>query len=69
MKTRYKFIRFEQLTDSDWICLCNRDNSILGGLEFYSRWKTWTFNPADVTRFSIDCLQDIIHFIGQLPKP
>jgi len=69
MKTRYRFIYFVPLTDDAWICAANRDDTILGSVDIAEDWRKWVFNPADLRRFSLDCLQDIAHFMGQLKKP
>lgn len=42
----------------------------MGTVGFYATWKQWVFSqngPEFV--FSADCLTDIAHFMGQLPKP
>ena len=69
MKTRYRFIHFEALTDDVWICAANRDDTILGSVDMATDWRKWVFNPTDMRRFSEDCLQDIAHFLGQLDEP
>ena len=75
VKTRYKYIHFEEFTNdkrSSYYCKNNRHGTILGHVEFYAEWKSYIFEPwiAESVRegivFNIGCLQDIIHFMGQL---
>lgn len=72
MKTRYKYIRFEKIdsppSTKDWKVMSKNGAMLLGDIVFYETWSEFCFAPANMTVFSVDCLQDIIHFIGQLEK-
>lgn len=69
MKTRYRYIHFKQARDL-WICFNNKTNEPLCSLEYYPPWFQWVLASKSPTSvFSADCLQDISHFMGQLPKP
>ena len=39
---------------------------ILGEILWYASWRQYVFCPSEETVFSVDCMADIIHFIGQL---
>ncbi len=70
LKTKYKYIHFESNGIDDnghpnYICWNNKNYDSLGVVE-YGAWKRYIFAPDMNTEFSVDCLQDIIHFIGQL---
>jgi hypothetical protein len=74
MTTKYKHIEFnEQKLNKNgrevtiWLCRNHQDGVILGWVEHHKPWKQYVFAPRDGTMiFSVSCLQDIIHFIGQL---
>lgn len=68
VKTRYRFIHFQQEGDY-WLCYTNRSpRDCLGVVEYFTPWKQWQIAPKVNTAFTSDCLADIIHFMGQLPK-
>ena len=67
MKTKYKFIYFEQIEKSSWVCKNTKANNILGQIEWYPKWKQYVFTQFDEgIIFSIGCLEDIIDFMKQL---
>ena len=68
LKTKYKFIHFRAIPHSgkSYECVNNRHGDILGKVTYEYSWKQYIFEPEPDTTFSVDCLQDIIHFIGQL---
>ena len=66
MKTKYKFIHFVEFKDGLWLCKNNKSNDELGYLEFYSRWKQWTFRATAMAVFNSTCLDDISDFLKQL---
>ena len=70
MKTKYKYIHFEQTILNDvWNCINNRHHVPLGVVSYYKPWKQFVFNAEDSADiFSIDCLEDIIDFMKQLGK-
>ena len=73
MKTKYKHIHFLKDIDNHsdkplWICRGNRTGGDLGCVVWYSRWRQYCFFTDGQAVFSIDCLADIIHFIGQLAE-
>ena len=70
MKTKYKFIHFEKLSDDPEVWVCNNNRSIgsLGRIEYYAPWRQWVFSAVDTAVFNDQCLKDIAHFIGQFRK-
>jgi len=71
MKMEYRFIEFVEAKDTFspkpyYACKNKNHKDILGHVEYYPEWKRYTFNPEPMTVYSIDCLEDIIHFIKQL---
>ncbi len=68
MKTKYKFINFQKsiVSDATWICSNNKTYDCLGVVAYYDRWKQWVFEGRPACVYSVSCLQDIIHFMGQL---
>lgn len=69
MKTKYKFIYFEQLESSLWLCKNNKSKATLGLVQWYSKWKQYVFSQySEDVIFSVDCLKNIIDFIEQLKK-
>lgn len=68
MKTKYKFIYFEQHPSEKDVCVCfnKKENYPLGRVEWDKQWKQFVFSPAPETQFSVGCMQDVIDFIGQL---
>ena len=70
MKTKYRFIHFEQtILVGIWNCINNRHSTILGVVSYYTPWKQYVFNAEDTGDiFSQDCLEDIIDFMKQLTK-
>ena len=71
MKTRYKFIHFEQDGNNYdgkpvWFCHNNRSGHQIAALIWYKPWRQWVMQGQDDAVFSSDCLEDIQHFIGQL---
>lgn len=68
MKTRYKYIHFEQtILNGFWNCINNRNHATLGVVSYYKSWNQYVFNAEDSSDiFSQDCLADIIDFMEQL---
>jgi len=68
MKTKYKFINFEQHENSLWSIKNNKSKDILGYVEYYPQWKEYVFvnYPLKEMVFSVKCLLDIIDFIKNL---
>ncbi len=70
MKTKYKFIHFEQLESntktSVWNCNPNSGGYPLGMIKWYGPWRQYCFNPVAHTVFNKGCLEDINDFITQL---
>lgn len=65
MKTEYKYIKFENC-GSMWICRNRKKDYPLGMVTYIGKWKEWEFCPDSDMGFTIECLNDIAHFIGQL---
>lgn len=68
-KTKYKYIYFEKNPhDNTWWCVDTKDDSYIGWVDYYERWKQFCFYPQPATVLSQDCLEDIIDFIKQLRR-
>jgi len=72
MKTIYKYIYFEVIEEKPktkvWGCFTIAGHSRLGEVKWYGPWRQYTFSPIPDTDFSMDCLDDIKHFLGQLKR-
>lgn len=70
MKTKYKYIHFEQLESSTktsvWNCNPNSGGYPLGMVKWYVPWRQYCFNPVSHTVFNKGCMEDINDFITQL---
>lgn len=66
MKTKYKYIHFEKVVGCGWYCYNNKNENVLGRIEYYRRWKQYIieFEPGCV--FNDTCLTDVIQFLRQL---
>lgn len=73
-KTQYKFIEFvETKTNPDfpiadqrkfpWVCLNRKSKDALGYV--CKQWNQWCFIALEGTVLSVDCMEDIIHFLKQ----
>jgi hypothetical protein len=69
MKERYRHIRFAPW-GGKWVCMStHKPETKLGFVEYFQPWRQWQFCPEPMTGYTFDCLQDIGHFISQLPTP
>lgn len=74
MKTKYKYIHFEKInendadSDAEWDCKNNKSKCVLGIIEYYGRWKQYVFEAYGDCVFNVDCLNDIVDFMKQLPR-
>ena len=72
MKHKYKHIHFVKADtalleeEPSWRCKNNRSGAQLGIVEAYREWDKYVFEPTANCAFDTSCLQDIIHFMGQL---
>jgi len=70
MKIRYKFIHFEEKQIFGGMkyykCINNRAKDTLGTVDWDEAWRQWVFCPEKDTIYSVSCMADISHFIGQL---
>lgn len=67
MKTRYKYINFEELTVGQWHCFNNKSNDVLCEIGYDKPWKQWVVEDfIEGCVFSYDCLIDIADFLKQL---
>ena len=67
MKTKYKYIYFQQHENSLWEIKNNKSKGTLGYIEYYPTWKQYVFTTETTTAvFNISCLLDIVDFIKQL---
>jgi hypothetical protein len=72
MKTEYQYIRFEKVAEkpktSIWVCVHSKKRQRIGKVSWYGPWRQYCFFPGDMIVFNVSCLQDICHFIQQLPR-
>jgi len=68
MKTRYKYIHFDDVQDCGWYCYNNRNDDSLGCVTFYPIWKQWVIDFRPDMVFNNQCLRDIADFLDQLNK-
>ena len=79
MKTRYRHIHFEEVNIPAqemlvlsschyWLCKNNKDNSILGRVDYYEHWHKYVASFYDNAVFDETCLADIADFLRQLNK-
>lgn len=71
MKTKYKFIHFEEIKEGEykgiWQCKNNKSNAVLGHVSCYKQWKEYIFAQYEQEAiFSKGCLLDIVDFMDQL---
>lgn len=67
MKTRYKYIHFEKLSDNPEVWYCGTlKHQALGTVEYYQQWGKYIFEPDPGTIYSADCCRDIAKFLEQL---
>jgi len=67
IRTCYRYIEFgEVLENMQWSCINREHQTMLALISYYPRWRRWVMEPCGGTMFSVDCLQDVIHFMGQL---
>ena len=72
MKTRYRYIHFDEAEGVGWYCYNNKSETTLGCVTYYARWRQWVIDFKEDCVFNVQCLQDIADFLGQLnkkPKP
>ena len=68
MKTKYKYIEFMQGADGVWHCGNPKANVYLGHVEYHKKWKCYQFVPHPNTAYTVECLEDLAHFIKQLDE-
>jgi hypothetical protein len=69
MKTKYRFIHFEEartLYGNGWEVKNNRTNAVLGEITYYPEWDDYVFQASPKSIFNSECLKDIIDFISHL---
>jgi hypothetical protein len=72
MKTKYKYIHFEEIPlprkTSTWSIRNNKSGSLLGVIKWYGPWRQYCFFPSSYGEvvFNKGCLEDINDFITQL---
>lgn len=81
MKTKYRFIHFETLSDDTLAkmdvekvtqlreplnCLSNKTQCVLGRVEYFTPWRQWVIAPWEDCVWNTTCLADLMHFLGQL---
>lgn len=69
MKTKYKFLHFEEvpcLFGDSYYYVKNKRNHILGNVEFYADWDCFAFFPNGGYVLDAQCLSNITDFLIQL---
>ena len=66
MKTKYKHIHFVRVDAHHWNCLNNKTGGVLCEIYHYAPWRKYVFEGQGGCVFDTSCLQDILHFMGQL---
>lgn len=69
METTYKHIYFVEFVGGkhpSYLIKNNKSKTELGVIVWYPQWRQYTFVTDKDAIWSVDCLQDVIHFIGQL---
>ena len=56
----------DETSKKAWEIKTKKDQSTLGWIYYFQRWKQYVFSPHTGTVFSSGCLQDIITFINQI---
>lgn len=54
---------------TSWECWNKKHINVIGLVFYDEKWKMYVFAPGMDTIYSVSCMQDIIHFIGQLKPP
>ena len=74
MKTKYKWVRFEQNpeTDDEWDCI-NTYDEVLGRVYYRQGWRQFIFLSigaaySEGNEYNFRCLEDIADFLKQLNK-
>ena len=68
MKTKYKYIYFEEATmfgEDYWKIKNGKTKETLGIITYYFEWKQWELEGNTGCIFNNGCLLDIIDFIKQ----
>lgn len=66
MRRAYKYIKFNLGESGIWWCSNKKNGTLLGSVSIFEAWKQYCFFPFDETVLNATCLQDVIHFLGQL---
>lgn len=67
-----KWVHFEALPQKAgtktmiWAVLATKDNTKLGEIRWFGRWRKYTFQPAPDTVYEEDCLRDIADFCEKM---
>ncbi len=69
MRRKYRHITFFKGQSGIWWCRANEGDIALGSVALFEEWKQFCYFPYENTVLSATCLEDIIHFLGQLNKP
>lgn len=68
MKTKYKYIHFDETIKGRWYCYRNKSGEDLGNAEYYKPWRQWVMEFKEDYVFNAQCLIDIADFLSQLNK-
>jgi hypothetical protein len=69
-----KHIKFEELVFEKprktraWSVISKHDDSYLGRVQWFGRWRKFAFFPEAVTTFEEQCLRDIANFVVAMTK-
>ncbi len=72
MKTKYKWIRFEELPNprkktTKWKCI-NTSDEELGEVYWLNHWRQYVYYSTGWNEYNNGCLTDIADFLTQLNK-
>lgn len=68
MQLDYRYIHFVKAAPGHYRCQ-GHDGSPLGQVEWHRPWRRYVFNPTSLSVvFDPYCLEDIAHFLRQLPR-
>lgn len=66
----YKYFRLQQLQwkgkTKKYVIISNSDNTSLGEVKWFGRWRQYCFFPDADTVWNKECLKDIIDFTDRM---
>ena len=61
-KIKFRLIPYENL-EGEYYDVIGYDGYSVGIVEYYKKWKTWTFEPMNDTLYDSKCLIEISDFL------